>query len=155
MRIYLVYQVDNKKHIEVQSSQLEELVKQVTRGWSDTFADQALQSLGEADGLAIGRRFKGAFPSAYRELYAPDEALAHIELFDGLEDAAELAIDLRHQHQAENNDLQLALFHRDVPLELSDMIPMLENLGFRVVMEHPYLIQPDNEHQLWMQEFNL
>ena len=22
-------------------------------------------------------------------------------------------------------------------------------------MEHPYLIQPDNEHQLWMQEFNL
>ena len=155
VRIYLVYQVDNKKHIEVQSSQLEELVKRVTRGWSDTFADQALQSLGEADGLAIGRRFKGAFPSAYRELYAPDEALAHIELFDGLEDAAELAIDLRHQHQAENNDLQLALFHRDVPLELSDMIPMLENLGFRVVMEHPYLIQPDNEHQLWMQEFNL
>ena len=155
VRIYLVYQVDNKKHIEVQSSELEELVKQVTRGWSDTFAERALQALGEADGLAIGRRFKTAFPSAYRELYGPEEALAHIELFDGLEDATELAIDLRHQHQAENNDLQLALFHRDVPLELSDMIPMLENLGFRVVMEHPYLIRPDSEHQLWMQEFNL
>jgi glutamate dehydrogenase len=155
VRIYLVYQVSNKKHIEVQSSQLEQLVKQVTRGWSDTFADRALEALGEIDGLAIGRRFKAAFPSAYRELYCPEEALAHIELFDRLEDATELAIELRQQYQAENNDLQLALFHRDVPLELSDMIPMLENLGFRVLMEHPYLIQPDNEHQLWMQEFNL
>ena len=155
VRIYLVYQISNKKKLKVQGRQLEELVKQVTRGWSDTFADRALETLGEADGLALGRRFRSAFPSAYRELYAPDEALAHIALFDGLEDATELAIDLKHQHQAENNDLQLALFHRHAPLELSDMIPMLENLGFRVVMEHPYLIQPDNEHQLWMQEFNL
>ncbi|MDG1311226.1 MAG: NAD-glutamate dehydrogenase [Porticoccaceae bacterium] len=155
VRIYLVYQVSNKKHIDISSAHLEEVVKQVTRGWSDTFAEVAVNSCGESDGLALGRRFKSAFPSAYRELYAPEEALAHIELFDRLEDSADLAIDLKHQHQAENNDLQLALFHRDAPLELSDMIPMLENLGFRVVMEHPYLIQPASEHQVWMQEFNL
>ncbi|MGB2002975.1 MAG: NAD-glutamate dehydrogenase, partial [Porticoccaceae bacterium] len=77
------------------------------------------------------------------------------ELFDDLNDASELAIDLKHQDQAGNNDLQLALFHRDSALELSDMIPMLENLGFRVVIEHPYLIQPDRQTQVWLQEFYL
>ena len=35
------------------------------------------------------------------------------------------------------------------------MIPMLENLGFRVVMEHPYLIRPEADGEVWMQEFQL
>ena len=35
------------------------------------------------------------------------------------------------------------------------MIPMLENLGFRVVMEHPYRIQPEADGEIWMQEFQL
>ena len=35
------------------------------------------------------------------------------------------------------------------------MIPMLENLGFRVVMEHPYKIQADAENAVWMQDFLL
>ncbi len=155
VRIYLVYQVSNKNHLSINSRQLEELVKQVTRGWSDSFAEAALDISGEIEGLSIGRRFKNAFPSAYRELYSPRDALQHIELFDSLDGRGELAIDLRHEQQADTNQLQLVLFHRDAPLELSDMIPMLENLGFRVMMEHPYLIQPDAEHRLWMQEFNL
>jgi glutamate dehydrogenase len=155
VRIYLVYQVSNKNHLSVDGAQLEELVKQVTRGWSDSFAEAAIAASGKTEGLQLGRRFKQAFPSAYRELYSPVEALEHIQLFDPLEDSGNLAIDLRHQQQAENNQLKLVLFHRDVPLELSDMIPMLENLGFRVMMEHPYLIQPEAEHQVWMQEFNL
>ena len=46
VRIYLVYQISNKKKLGVQGRQLEELVKQVTRGWSDTFADRALETLG-------------------------------------------------------------------------------------------------------------
>ena len=161
VRIYLVYQVRNKKHIGINSKQLEELVKQVTRGWADSFAEAALEEgnkaagEGEAQGLALARRFKTAFPSAYRELYGPRDALAHIDLFDRMEDSGQLAIELRHQDAAENNDLQLVLFHREAPLELSDMIPMLENLGFRVVMEHPYKIQPEGEQHVWMQEFNL
>jgi len=35
------------------------------------------------------------------------------------------------------------------------MIPMLENLGFRVVMEHPYLISPEADGDIWLQEFEL
>ena len=155
VRIYLVYQLDNNIQPDVGSAELEELVKDITRTWSDSFAEAAMQDMAEIDALALARRFKQAFPSAYRELYNPKQALKHIQLFDQLQDSGELAIDLKHQNQAGNNDLQLALFHREAPLELSDMIPMLENLGFRVVMEHPYLIQPDGETQVWMQEFNL
>ena len=78
----------------------------------------------------MARRFQRAFPASYRELYSPQQAVAHIALFDALENSGELAIELQHKQAAENNHLQLKLFHRDEPLQLSDMIPMLENLGF-------------------------
>ena len=35
------------------------------------------------------------------------------------------------------------------------MIPMLENLGFRVMVEHPYLIKPETGSQVWLQDFRL
>ena len=155
VRIYLVYQLGEQGAPQITAVQLEQLVKQITTTWSDNFAETALQTMPETEALTLARRFKQAFSSAYVEQYSPQQALKHIELFDGLNDASELAIDLKHQDQAGNNGLQLALFHRDSALELSDMIPMLENLGFRVVIEHPYLIQPDRQTQVWLQEFYL
>ena len=32
---------------------------------------------------------------------------------------------------------------------------MLENLGFRVMVEHPYLIKPEAGNQIWLQDFRL
>ena len=160
VRIYLVYQVRNKQYVNVTSSDLEDIVRQVTRDWCDEFAAIAIEQGAEnrsteAQSATLARRFQRAFPGAYRELYSPLEALAHIELFDILEGTGDIAIQLQHQQAAENNHLQLKLFHRQKPLELSDMIPMLENLGFRVVMEHPYLIRPEGDGDVWMQEFQL
>lgn len=155
VRIYLVYQLNQHSTPHVTGDQLERLVKQITTTWSDDFTDTALQTMPEADALTLARRFKQAFSSAYTEQYSSEQALRHIKLFDALNDTNELAIELRHQYQADNNDLQLTLFHRDRALALSDMIPMLENLGFRVMMERPYLIQPDNQAQIWLQEFDL
>jgi glutamate dehydrogenase len=157
VRIYLVYQINDKKYCEIDSGRLEEIVLQITRGWSDTFAQIAYKEHGEAEGTALARRFKQAFPASYKELYSPQQALQHLALFDDLEGTAELAIVLQSQREPrhEQSHFSLRLFHRQSPLELSDMIPILENLGFRVVMEHPYLIQPEAESPVWMQEFYL
>ncbi|UVW36290.1 NAD-glutamate dehydrogenase [SAR92 clade bacterium H455] len=160
VRIYLVYQVRNKQYLNVASSDLEDIVRQVTRDWCDEFAAIAIEQGAEnrsteTQSATLARRFQRAFPGAYRELYSPLQALAHIELFDILEGTGDIAIQLQHQQAVENNHLQLKLFHRQTPLELSDMIPMLENLGFRVVMEHPFLIRPEGDGDVWMQEFQL
>ena len=155
VRIYLVYQIRNNRYLDVSTTQLEDIVRQVTRDWADEFAETVGAVAGKSEGAAMARRFQRAFPAAYRELYSPKQAVAHIALFDALVSTDELAIDLQHKQSEKNNYLRLKLFHRDQPLQLSDMIPMLENLGFRVVMEHPYLIEPENEGQVWLQEFEL
>jgi len=155
VRIYLVYQLRSKKYLQVECQQLEFLVSNITRDWSDGFVDEAAAHWGERDGRAIGRQFQRAFPSAYRELYTPFQAIADVLLIDDLEDYRELGIAFNNLDAEDNNFLQLKLFHCDSPLELSDMIPMLENLGFRVMVEHPYLIKPEAGSQIWLQDFRL
>jgi len=155
VRIYLVYQLRSNKYLQVECEQLESLVAHITRDWSDGFVEEAEIYWGERDGRALGRQFQRAFPAAYRELYTPLQAIADVLLIDELENAGELGIAFNNLDGEENNFLQLKLFHWDSPLELSDMIPMLENLGFRVMVEHPYQIQPETGHQIWLQDFRL
>ncbi len=155
VRIYLVYQVRSKKYLQIEPATLEAIVTQITRDWSGAFADEAIAQWGERDGHPIARQFQRAFPAAYREAYAPSQALADVALIEELEDASQLAIAFTHVDGEQANSLQLKLFHCDTPLELSDMIPMLENLGFRVMVEHPYLIKPDVGPAVWLQDFTL
>ena len=155
VRIYLVYQMRSKKYLQVECQQLESLVSHITRDWSDAFAEQAIIHWGERDGRAMARQFQRAFPSSYREVCTPVQAIADVLLIDELNNAGELGIAFNNLHGDENHFLQLKLFHWDTPLELSDMIPMLENLGFRVMVEHPYLIKQDAGNQIWLQDFRL
>ena len=155
VRVYLVYKIQNRRYLEVDAESLQGLVEKTIRDWSEEFHDQALKQFGPAEGATLSRRFQRAFSGAYREIYEPDLALKHIALFDSLESLDDVAIDFQQNQVGADNHLRLTLFHRSAPLELSDMIPMLENLGFRVVMERPYSIRPESEDAIWMQDFDL
>jgi len=155
VRIRLVYKIENKKYLEVNAETLQAVVEKITRSWSDVFSEQSISAFGAADGAVLSRRFQNAFPSAYQEIYGPDHAHQHISLFDRLDGSDDLAIDFYQDQQELEQHLRVTLFHRNEPLELSDMVPMLENLGFRVVMEHPYSIAPESEGVIWMQDFDL
>lgn len=155
VRLYLVFKIQSQKYLSVDILSLQALVEKTTRDWSDEFKELAIADFGEADGSGVYRRFHNAFSGAYREIYEPAQALQHITQFDALEGIDELAIDFISDSANDSENLNLILFHRGSPLELSDMIPMLENLGFRVVMEHPYKIQAEAENTVWMQDFLL
>ena len=52
---------------------------------------------------------------------------------------------------AEGEDsLRLRLYHREGSLPLSDVLPILENLGLRVVTERPYAIRNRDGQLFWV-----
>ena len=52
--------------------------------------------------------------------------------------------------------LRLKTFHPGEPVALSDVLPMLENLGLRVLNEIPFEVTPrDAARPVWIQEFDL
>lgn len=66
----------------------------------------------------------------------PGSAVADIMALDNLSEAEPLGM-LFYRAQEEENDrrVRLKLFHRTEPIHLSDVLPMLENMGLRVIGE--------------------
>ena len=55
---------------------------------------------------------------------------------------------------ADDGSLHFKVMHLNTRLELSDVIPILEHLGLRVLGEHPYKITLD-DRVVWMHDFEL
>src|SRR5690554_8115213 len=56
--------------------------------------------------------------------------------------------------ERESSGVNLKLYHRDFPIPLSDVLPVMENLGLRVIGERPYAIVTSGE-RYWLHDFDL
>src|SRR5690606_11848026 len=100
-----------------------------------TFGDRLRRAASDPGAVAA---YLEAFSPAYQSRNTPEEALADIQILDGLAD--ERVIGLRLSPAAANG-LRLKVYHRETPIALSDRVPMLENFGFRVIDERTYTVE--------------
>lgn len=133
--------------------QLERDVVEVSRSWDETFAE-VVRASERGDLAAKVPLYRGAFPASYREHFAPETAIADLDSIEELESGASLALRIRADDSNQTR-LALRLFHRDQPVPLSDVLPILENMGLRADNEHPYLVQRRDGVTIWIHEFEL
>jgi glutamate dehydrogenase len=113
------------------------------RGFADRLKDALVSAEGEEKGLAKLRRYQGAFPASYREHFTPDQAVADIAAVERvLAGETTLALNLYRPVEAAENELKLRIFHKAAPVPLSDVMPMLESMGLKVMTEDPFRIHP-------------
>ncbi|THK38750.1 NAD-glutamate dehydrogenase [Ensifer sp. MPMI2T] len=111
----------------VPQAKLEEAVRSIVTRWTDRF-----NLLARRDGIEI------AVGEAYQAAFTPAEA------YDDLHDIAACKVDdpirisFYHKQQERLDTLELKIFHADDPVSLSRRVPLLENLGFRVISEQTY-----------------
>ncbi|MFM9853978.1 MAG: NAD-glutamate dehydrogenase [Sphingomonadaceae bacterium] len=109
-------------------------IEQMVRGWQPAVEAGLLahNDAGAATRLAL--RFAGAFPPAYRTGAGPVEAAIDIGEIDALQSAS--ARGVRFYRNAEDAPASLRLkVYSQVSVALSDVVPALENFGFRVIEE--------------------
>ena len=115
------------------------------------------QAHGEASGKALERKYTNAFSRSYMEQNLPSAALIDIEKLELLSDDHTLDM-LFYRPQEENVSsevVKLKLFHRAEPIHLSDVLPMLENFGLRVIDESPYKVHCSDTSLNWVMDFTM
>ena len=90
----------------------------------------------------MATRYADAFQAGYREVYDADAALADIRIVETLSETANTALSFAHREQDPANRLGLKVYHHLRPIPLSARVPILENMGFRVINERTYRITP-------------
>jgi glutamate dehydrogenase len=112
-------------------------LREATRTWEDHLREALVAARGEESGLVMYHRYGQAFAAAYRERYSPETAVVDVALIDAARVSGRLQLNLHCAPDAAPHEVRLKLYHAGTPLPLSDVIPMLENMGLKVIGEEP------------------
>ena len=152
------YTVRLGEHVQdIDVKELEQNLIEAARTWEDNFERILSSTFGEAKANALNKRYSNAFPRAYKEEVLPSVAIADIAQIEALDDDHKLGM-LFYRSREENETskkIRLKLFHKDEPIHLSDVLPMLENFGLRIIGESPYQIKTTDGSLFWILDFQM
>jgi glutamate dehydrogenase len=105
--------------------------------------------------VELAARYARMFPTSYRADVEPAQALDDIVDLEALTaNPSTPQINLRANGSHKQGGLRLRILQFGDPISISDILPMLENFGLRVVAEHLYEI-PANDRPVSIQDFGL
>ena len=156
-RTHFVLRLKDSESGDINHQEIERKIQQVARSWGDNLHAALVEQVGEEKGNRYHQQYRNAFPAGYLEDFGSRTAVADIQHIENLRLHREngLAMSFYREIEEGNNQLRFKLFHLDNVLPLSDVLPILENLGLRVIGEHPYGLQFENGSKVWIHNFLL
>ncbi len=135
--------------------EIEAQIVEATRSWADDLLDALVEQLGEEHGTALFASYRDAFPPGYRADFSPAAAVLDIQRMERLDPAGDLEMALYRPLEAADDFFVLKLLRSGQPILLSDVLPLLEDLGVKVYDERPYEIDRAGPVDAWIYDFGL
>ena len=130
-------------------------IKLAASSWSEDLREAVLESFGEAHGNRLFSIYANGFSAGYQEAFTPQSAVVDLKHFDKMSESNPLSMGFYQSLSDEPGRIHFKLYHFFEPLPLADQIPVIENLGLRVIGEHPYIVGKGNGEQIWIHDFLL
>lgn len=143
-RVHYIIGLNPNDHPEPDLHDLERQIIALARTWEDEFIAEGRRSL--ADGLRHRlTAFDRAFSAGYKEQFAPEEGIADLRRIEALEEKTEVGARLYRLPDEDKAVLRLKIYRRNEPTHLSEIMPVLENMGLNVIQESGYEVRRETD----------
>ena len=162
VRIHYIIGVTPGDHPCPDQVALDAEIAEAGRSWIDRF-ESALRSA-DVDDVAVGplsARWAEAFDVAYRARYDAAEAVRDLQAVDslndsGLADGGEPVAVRAFRLDGEGSlNFRFKLYRRGAAVPLSDVLPILADMGLKTLEEWGHALRPAGEAQIHVHEFLL
>ena len=159
-RLHVVVRPKAGDKPEIELAELESKLRQIVRNWQDELRDILVQKHGEEKGFKLANKYGKALPAGYIEDITPFVAASDVENAAALKTMDDMRLSLYRSRKKSEGSLRFKLFKFGHTIALSDALPLLENMGLRVLREHPYeMMLPGAKEgagqNVWIQEFEV
>jgi glutamate dehydrogenase len=148
-----VGQRGSPKPMNVDVEALQAQLAATARSWTDDLADALVARYG-ADADTMLARVADAFPVAYQENFSAEQAVDDLARLEGLGEG-QRALRLWTPRGAAPGDRRLTVYRVGERLLLSEVLPVLQNMGVSVVDERPYEIDIIGAPPTWIYDFGI
>jgi glutamate dehydrogenase len=155
-RVHLIVRTNLGERPRISIRRIEEQIAGAVVTWRDNLRTELTARFGQEEGPMLFREYGESFPAAYEADIEPSVACLDVKRVDGL---------LKQEHQnylllyrpknSVADQLNFRTFCPDQPLLLSNVLPILEDMGTDVHSERPYKIKLRSGARFWIQDFAL
>ncbi|HSR54833.1 MAG TPA: NAD-glutamate dehydrogenase domain-containing protein, partial [Alphaproteobacteria bacterium] len=154
-RVHFIVKTQPGKVPTYDREAVERELAQAARSWADDLHDALVDAHGERRGLDLFTRYQRAFPAAYREEFSAYQAVHDIDMAEEAIATGEITLNLYRQKGGSADAVRLKVYKEGEPLALSDVLPMLENMGLKVIEEIPFEVDPAGRGLVWIHDFGM
>ncbi len=155
-RLHVLVRTDPAARHRPDFAAIERRIGEAALTWSDRLRQVLIERRGEAAGLGLAGRYRHVFPVGYQEDVTPVEALDDLRVLEWLrEQPQRLQLSLHRPAGQKPQRVHLRIARLGDPVPISDVLPMLENFGLRVISERPYELAWPEGGAAWIQDFEL
>ncbi|WP_404423105.1 NAD-glutamate dehydrogenase [Thalassospira australica] len=141
-RLHILVKTTPGELPEYNVADIERQLVEIARDWADTLRQVLVREMGEERGLALYRRYGESFTGDYRDRFGVDTAALDIDRIEDVIKSSDLRVNLYRPIEAAENELRFKIYNPGAPVPLSDVLPMLENMGLKVITENPFKVEP-------------
>ncbi len=144
---------------DVNADEIGARIAEVARGWRDHLKAVLVERWGEEQGTELFETYQYVFPDAYRDTFSADYAGVDIGKLIDMTGPDDVRFNFYRLAEDDDNAVRLKIYHPSRVIPLSECMPMLENLGLKVIEEFAYDISyPESErpdgciHNFYLEE---
>ena len=152
-QLHMIVRSRAGEKFELDQAALETELADIVRNWHDDLRDALVAEHGEHEGLALAAAYGRALPAAYLQEITPAIAASDVRQLATIKGPDDLALSL-HRYHAGAGGLRLKFYRQNDDIPLSDALPMMENMGLRVITEHPYRMKI-GDATVYLQDFEV
>jgi glutamate dehydrogenase len=134
---------------------LEERLVDAARSWDDDFQRALHEMYGEDEAARLSRVYAEGFPEAYKEDFPATVAAVDVRRLEDIDPETKVALSLYKPVDAAADERRFKVFRTGSPLSLSNVLPMLSQMGVEVVDERPFPIDRVGAEQAWIYDLGL
>ncbi|THD68277.1 NAD-glutamate dehydrogenase [Phenylobacterium sp.] len=155
-RVHYIIGFSPRDHAEPDLKALEVLIAEAARTWEDRFED-AVRASGRPPGevAEVLGRYRDAFPAGYRDRFRPSEGLADLAVIDAMAEGQEIAVRAYRSPGDSKLQFRFKLYRAGAPAPLSDVLPILENMGLKALAEAGFPVCRPRTPAVWVHDFEI
>ncbi|MFO8024549.1 NAD-glutamate dehydrogenase [Thiohalophilus sp.] len=154
-RLHLILHLPPGRVPQYDIGKIEKQIAATIRSWKDELHAALIHEYGEEQGNRLLQEYNTAFPASYQGDYSAEIAVLDIYKLEALADGPELGMRLYHPVEAPPEKIRFKLFHKKEPLSLSLLLPVLENMGLKVIDERPHRLYPAGRSMIWLHDVGM
>jgi glutamate dehydrogenase len=141
--------------LEIDSDMLEEKIAESLLSWEDSLLEQLIDINGEERGKVLYGRYNDVLPGSYKADVGAVIAAQDISKLETLGNQSPIATSLYFDSEKNDQPALFKLYGKGTGKALSDVLPILDNMGVKVINGRSYLLDSSVNDKAWILEFDI